>query len=69
MEKFSNKLRNEKNDNTSLALYYEAGRSYGDISGTSIFQDMDKLALGSVLMFLYVLTITSKQNWIEWRVS
>ncbi|XP_020280912.1 Niemann-Pick type protein homolog 1B-like isoform X2 [Pseudomyrmex gracilis] len=67
MKKFSNKLQNEKNDNVSLALYYEAGRSYGDISGTSIFQDMDKLAVGSILMFLYVLTITSNQNWVEWR--
>lgn len=65
----SNRLQNEKNENTSLMFYYEAGRSFGDISGTSIFQDIDKLCIGIVLMFLYVLTILSKANWVEWRVS
>lgn len=68
MEKFSSDLKVEENKNKSLVLYYEAGRSYGDISGTSIFQDMDKLAVGIVLMFIYVLTILSNHNWVEWRV-
>ncbi|XP_024875784.1 NPC intracellular cholesterol transporter 1-like isoform X1 [Temnothorax curvispinosus] len=63
----SNQLQSERNMNDSLKLYYEAGRSFGDISATSIFQDMDKLVIGSVLMFLYVLTILSNQNWVEWR--
>jgi len=49
-------------------LYYEAGRSFGDISGVSIFQDIDKLVIGILLMFLYVLTILSNHNWVEWRV-
>lgn len=64
----SNKLENERNENTSLTFYYEAGRSYGDISGTTLFQDMDKLAVGIMLMFIYVLTLLSKPNWVEWRV-
>ncbi|XP_014479846.1 PREDICTED: Niemann-Pick C1 protein-like [Dinoponera quadriceps] len=63
----SDKLQHERNENTSLVFYYEAGRSFGDISGTSMFQDMDKLAIGTMLMFLYVLTILSKSNWVEWR--
>ncbi|XP_032683740.1 patched domain-containing protein 3-like isoform X2 [Odontomachus brunneus] len=56
-----------QNGNSSLMFYYEAGRSFGDISGVSIFQDIDKLAIGIVLMFLYVLMILSKANWVEWR--
>ncbi|XP_072743546.1 patched domain-containing protein 3 isoform X2 [Anoplolepis gracilipes] len=65
-KKFSNELQSEKNNN-SLALYYEAGRSYGDLSGTAIFQDIDKLIVGVALMFLYVLTILSNYNWVELR--
>lgn len=66
MKDLSNQLQNEGND--SLMLYYFSGRSYGDISATSVFQDMDILVLGIFLMFLYVLTILSKHNWVEWRV-
>lgn len=62
----SNKLENKINKN--ISFYYEAGRSFGDISGISVFQDMDKLAMGILLMFLYVLTILSRLNWVEWRV-
>ncbi|XP_011262753.1 patched domain-containing protein 3 isoform X1 [Camponotus floridanus] len=65
-KKLSNKLQNERNNN-SLEFYYEAGRSYGDLSGTTMFQDIDKLSLGVSLMFLYVLAILSKYNWVELR--
>lgn len=67
-ENISNNLQNEKNENISLRFYYYAGRSYGDVTRSSIFQDMDKLAVGNVLMFLYVLAILSKANWVELRV-
>nr|XP_012232571.1 PREDICTED: Niemann-Pick C1 protein-like [Linepithema humile]XP_012232572.1 PREDICTED: Niemann-Pick C1 protein-like [Linepithema humile] len=67
MEKFSNNLKIEENKNNSLVLYYQTGRSYGDITATTIFQDIDKLAVGIILMFLYVLTILSNHNWVEWR--
>lgn len=68
IKNLSNQLQSEKNGNDSLMLYYEASRSYGDISGSSMFQDLDKLAIGVILMFLYVLTILSNHNWVEWRV-
>lgn len=68
IESLSYKLQSERNTNNSLMLYYEAGRSFGDISGISMFQDMDKLVVGILLMFLYVLTILSNHNWVEWRV-
>lgn len=68
-KKLSNKLQNEKNNNNgSLEFYYEAGRSYGDLSGSTMFQDIDKLVLGVLLMFLYILAILSKYNWVELRV-
>ncbi|XP_012536328.1 NPC intracellular cholesterol transporter 1 isoform X2 [Monomorium pharaonis] len=67
IKNFSNQLESERNTNNSLTLYYEAGRSYGDISSTSMFQDIDKLIVGILLMFLYVLTILSNYNWVEWR--
>ncbi|XP_011872409.1 PREDICTED: Niemann-Pick C1 protein-like [Vollenhovia emeryi] len=63
----SNQLQSEKKTNGSWALYYGAGRSFGDISATSMFQDIDKLIVGCALMFLYVLTILSNYNWVEWR--
>ncbi|KAL6447550.1 hypothetical protein ACFW04_000040 [Cataglyphis niger] len=64
--KISNELQSEKNNN-DLAFYYEAGRSYGDLSGTAMFQDIDKLIVGVALMFLYILAILSNHNWVEWR--
>lgn len=65
-KKLSNELQSEKNNN-SLAFYYEAGRSYGDLSGTAMFRDIDKLIIGVAIMFFYVLAILSNHNWVEWR--
>lgn len=56
-------LKNESN------LYYQAGRSFGDISSTTTFKEMDKLMIGMIFMFCYVLTILSRFNRIEIRVS
>ncbi|KAK0173536.1 hypothetical protein PV328_006715 [Microctonus aethiopoides] len=60
--KISNKLYNQ-----SLAIWYEAGRSFGDISSSTMFQDIKKIIIGTVLMTIYVLLILSKFNWVEWR--
>ncbi|XP_018367720.1 PREDICTED: protein patched homolog 1-like [Trachymyrmex cornetzi] len=65
IQNLSYQLQSERNN--SLMLYYEAGRSFGDISGSSMFQDIDKLIVGILLMFLYVLMILSNRNWVEWR--
>ncbi|KAL0109067.1 hypothetical protein PUN28_014278 [Cardiocondyla obscurior] len=67
IENISNQMQNDSDVNDSMALYYEAGRSFGDITAISMFQDMDKLIIGIFLMFLYVLMILSKQSWVEWR--
>ncbi|GLH10958.1 NPC intracellular cholesterol transporter 1 homolog 1b [Gryllus bimaculatus] len=54
-------------DVQGMKVYYEAGRSYGDISAAAMFQDMDKLAIGIVLMFVYVQVILSNFNMVEFR--
>nr|CAI5819256.1 unnamed protein product [Callosobruchus analis] len=41
------------------SFFYESGRSFGDISGATIFQDMDKLCLGIIVMVLYVQLVIS----------
>lgn len=50
-----------------LNLFYESGRSYGDISENTMFGDIDKLALGVITMFVYIIIILSKFNWVEMR--
>lgn len=55
--------------NSTYSIYYEAGRSFGDISQDSIFHDVEKLVAGIIIMSIYVQVILSKFNWVEWRVS
>lgn len=43
--------------------------SYGDISAATMFQDMGKVSLGSILMFCYLLVILSKFGWTEIRLA
>ncbi|XP_014230059.1 protein patched homolog 3-like [Trichogramma pretiosum] len=58
---------NMKGSDSNYSLYYEAGRSFGDISQDSIFHDAEKLAAGIILMSLYVQVVLSRFNWVEWR--
>ncbi|XP_043686569.1 NPC1-like intracellular cholesterol transporter 1 isoform X1 [Vespula pensylvanica] len=70
LEEASTELKNWNKDNypnETLGLFYEAGRSFGDISSSTLFQDIDKLAIGILLMFFYVQFILSNFNWVEWR--
>lgn len=52
-----------------VVIYYCAERSFGDISAATMFQDMDKLIVGIVLMFVYMQVVLSKYSWVELRVS
>ncbi|KAK2582155.1 hypothetical protein KPH14_004514 [Odynerus spinipes] len=70
LDKASTEFRDwnrNKYPNQTLGLFYEAGRSFGDISSSTLFQDIDKLAIGIILMFFYVQFILSNFNWVEWR--
>nr|CAD7423184.1 unnamed protein product [Timema monikensis] len=54
-------------DDREMKIFYEAGRSYGDISSSVMFQDVDKLIFGIIMMFIYVQIIVSKFNMVEFR--
>lgn len=54
---------------TNMSIYYEGGRSFGDISAKSIFQDIEKLVIGILLMFIFVqLVLPKKYNLVEMKV-
>nr|XP_003706373.1 PREDICTED: Niemann-Pick C1 protein-like [Megachile rotundata]XP_012147953.1 PREDICTED: Niemann-Pick C1 protein-like [Megachile rotundata] len=61
-------LNSEKDANHTLAIWYEAGRSFGDVTFVTMFGNIDILSLGFILMFLYVLVIFSDYNWVGWRI-
>lgn len=50
-------------------MFYNAERSYGDISSATMFQDMDMVFIGAGLMFVYMQIVLSKFGWTEFRVS
>lgn len=51
-------------------LYFSSNRfSYGDISAATMFQDMDKIMFGSVLMFIFMQLVLSKFGWVQLRVK
>lgn len=56
-------------NDSNLKFYFEAGRSFADTSGEAMFQEMDKLLIGIVLMFIYVVIAVSRCNWLEIRLT
>ncbi|KZC04135.1 PREDICTED: patched domain-containing protein 3-like [Dufourea novaeangliae] len=61
-------LNNKINANHTLAIWYEAGRSFGDVTFVTMFGNIDILSIGFILMFIYVLVIFSDYNWVGWRI-
>ncbi|XP_063533276.1 protein patched homolog 1-like [Cydia strobilella] len=57
------------NDLSNITLYYEAGRSFGDVSGDAIIQELSKLFIGILLMFMYIQFGLSRCNWLEVRLT
>lgn len=62
------KLMKEDLEDEETKIYYSAGRSYGDISSATMFQDMNKIVFGSAMMFMFMIVVLSKFGWIELRV-
>lgn len=63
------KLLNDRSDaNDTSAIWYEAGRSFGDVTFVTMFGNIDILSIGFILMFFYVLVIFSDYNWVGWRI-
>lgn len=54
--------------NGTAVVYYSAGRSFGDISSATLFQDMDKVFVGAALMMVYMQLVLSRFGWTEVRL-
>lgn len=70
-EKFLETMQRLKHEleTDDIKIYYSAGRSYGDISSKTLFQDMDKLFIGVFLMMFYMMLVLSKFSWTELRFT
>ncbi|KAJ8733421.1 hypothetical protein PYW08_001719 [Mythimna loreyi] len=66
---FLNVMESISHNFSDINLYYEAGRSFADISGKAMFDELDKLFLGILLMFLYIQFALSRFNWLEIRLT
>lgn len=55
--------------NSTSILMIPCHSSYGDISNETMFEDIDKLAFGIILMFIYMQFVLSRFSWTEIRVS
>ncbi|CAF4815009.1 unnamed protein product [Pieris macdunnoughi] len=66
---FLNYIKSVDYGSKGIRLFYEAGRSFADVSGEAMFQEMDKLALGIIMMFFYILIAVSRCNWLEIKVT
>lgn len=67
--RYLNSLNGAGTNEQVLKLWYQAGRSWSDISSSTMFQDTSKIVFGVILMSVYVQFILSRFNWVEWRVS
>lgn len=66
---FLDTLESFSHNFSDIKLFYEAGRSFADISGKAMFDELDKLFLGILLMFLYIQFGLSRFNWLEIRLT
>ncbi|KAK4886579.1 hypothetical protein RN001_002850 [Aquatica leii] len=68
-DKFNHLLENISKNENELGIYYSAGRSFGDITAASMFQDIDILVIGVGIMIFYVQFVISKFNCVEARIG
>ncbi|CAH0605519.1 unnamed protein product [Chrysodeixis includens] len=66
---FLESMNNLSQNLLDVKLFYEAGRSFADVSGSAMFNELDKLFLGIMLMFLYIQFALSRNNWLEIRLT
>lgn len=58
----------QKNMSTEeFKVFYQAYRSYGDLTTAVTFQELDKYIAGVFLMFVYLQFVISKYSWVEFR--
>lgn len=68
-KQFLNIIKEMTSNVKGAKLYYEAGRSFADVSGESMFHDMDKLFIGIIMMFVYAVLALSRCNWLEIKLT
>ena len=54
--------------NSSLHLYPNVQRSFGDIGGKTILGDVAQLGIGYLIVFVYVMVMLGRFNCVEQRV-
>ncbi|PSN55875.1 hypothetical protein C0J52_02764 [Blattella germanica] len=67
-EQFMKVMENFTKNAKDMEVFYESGRSFADISASAMFQDVDKLFGGIVMMFIFIQIVISKFNWVECRI-
>lgn len=67
--KFLDLMKSFSHNSSDIKIYYEAGRSFADISGEAMFHELDKLFLGIMLMFIYIQFALSRCNWLEIKLT
>lgn len=58
----------QKNMTTEdFKVFYQAYRSFGDLTTSVTLQEVDKYIAGVILMFIYLQFVISKYSWVEFR--
>lgn len=61
-------LTNAQKSSENMEIYYASGRSFSDISQSTMLHDMPALAVGVILMIVYIQLAVSRFNCIDARV-
>lgn len=67
--KFLEYMTSLSENSPNIKYFYEAGRSFADVSGEAMFHEMGKLFIGILLMFFYVQFGLSRCNWLEIKLT
>jgi hypothetical protein len=62
-------LQSEMLTKNNITLHYSASRSFFDASDDIWAESMTRLAIGFVIMFIYLQFVLLNYDWLEIRVS
>ncbi|KAF5282163.1 hypothetical protein FQR65_LT02860 [Abscondita terminalis] len=68
-QRFNELLENISKSEKEIGIFYNAARSFGDITAVTMFQDIDMLVVGVGVMIFYVQFVISKFNCVEARIT
>jgi predicted RND superfamily exporter protein len=67
-QKFIDMMEEVSRNAQGIKVFYEAARSFADISAGAMFQDINILIIGIFMMFIYIQIVVSKFDMVEFRV-